>query len=114
MSVRGIVMYSALAMALTLSAGATPGIAGEDLGPVLANGGPVGSADLADQRGGTLNQDQLANQIAVVKDNIAVFSPTGNNLLGSISNAEGLFTVLQNTGNNVAIQSETVLNVNIH
>lgn len=33
---------------------------------------------------------------------------------GAFSGASGLFTVIQNTGNNVVLQNATVVNINIH
>lgn len=90
--------------------GVLPAFAGDDLGQLLGNGQKVGSRDLAGQRGGT---DTPAQSATVDGNYVGAFTHTGSNLLGSISGSDGLFTVFQNTGNNVAMQSETVLNVNI-
>jgi hypothetical protein len=92
--------------------GVMPAFAGDDLGQLLGNGQMVGSKDLASQRGGTKSTQQ--DMTATVDGNsVGAFTHTGSNLLGSISGSDGLFTVFQNTGNNVAMQSETILNVNI-
>ena len=93
--------------------GVMPASAGEDLGQLLGNGQMVGAKDLASQRGGT-NSPEKPDMTATVDGNsVGAFTHTGSNLLGSISGSDGLFTVFQNTGNNVAMQSETILNVNI-
>jgi hypothetical protein len=92
--------------------GVMPAFAGDDLGQLLGNGQMVGSKDLASQRGGTDTPVQH-DMSATVEGNAAAFTITGSNTLGSINGSDGMFTVFQNTGNNVAMQSETVLNVNI-
>ncbi len=113
MSVHGFFVYSTMAMTLIFGAVATPALAGDDVGQLLANGGAVGSASLADQRGGaTPSIDQSA--VAIVTGDTANFAHTGSNIFGGFGSSQGMFTVLQNTGNNVAMQSETVLNVNLH
>ncbi len=90
-----------------------PAFAGDDLGQLLGNGQMVGSKDLAGQRGGANPPVQQDMSATVDGNSVGAFTHTGSNLLGSISGSDGLFTVFQNTGNNVAMQSETILNVNI-
>ncbi|QIB65311.1 hypothetical protein [Kineobactrum salinum] len=47
-------------------------------------------------------------------DNIAIGNVTGDNVIDdSFSRASGLFSIIQNTGNNVIIQDSTIVNVTI-
>lgn len=81
-------------------------------------GHPVPSAQLDAQRGGTdigpltLNTNQLN---AKLFNNSAAENVTGNNTItgNAFAGASGLPTVIQNSGNNVIIQSGTVLNVTL-
>jgi hypothetical protein len=93
--------------------GAMPAFAGEDLGQLLGNGQMVGAKDLATQRGGTDTPVQQDMSATVDGNLVGPFTHTGSNAFGGISGSDGMFTVFQNTGNNVAMQSETVLNINI-
>jgi hypothetical protein len=83
----------------------------QDLGKLLSGGQSVQPNVLANQRGGT-EQSIVASQSADV--NGVSFGNTGTNTFGSFGNAQGMITAVQNTGNNVAIQTEVVLNVNMH
>jgi prolyl-tRNA editing enzyme YbaK/EbsC (Cys-tRNA(Pro) deacylase) len=79
-----------------------------------ALGSPVASATLAEQRGG--DETQILNTIHIdgdVTDNTASNVVTGANNIqnGSFDNASGVFSVVQNTGANVLIQSATIVNV---
>lgn len=71
---------------------------------------------LARQRGGTdpgvLNDLKLNG---VVSDNRASNLVTGNNIIsdGALSGASGVPLVVQNSGNNVLIQSATIINVQV-
>lgn len=80
-------------------------------------GTPVGSEQLAQQRGGT--DSQVSNTsllLGTVRDNQAINVQTGSNLIGgsAFSGASGLITALQNSGNNVLFQNSTILNVQVH
>ncbi|MCA3235827.1 MAG: hypothetical protein INH06_26555, partial [Cupriavidus sp.] len=68
---------------------------------------------LDDVRGGA---EVVVNDMRLhgtVGDNAAINTFSGNNIVseGSFSNAAGLPTVIQNSGNNVLIQNATILNV---
>ena len=67
---------------------------------------------LAGQRGGTAGGGPLA----VVKDNVAITGANNsvNEVSNSMNGAAGLFNVVQNSGNNVAIQSQITVNANLH
>lgn len=69
---------------------------------------------LAGERGGTdvFNDMKLKG---VVADNHAIDLATGNNVItdGAFSGAAGLPMVIQNSGNNVLIQSATIVNVQV-
>jgi hypothetical protein len=79
-------------------------------------GHPIPSDQLDTQRGGTdtgpltINANMLN---AKLFDNSATDNVTGNNTItgGAFSGSNGLATVIQNSGNNVIIQSGTVLNL---
>jgi hypothetical protein len=55
------------------------------------------------------------NATATVGNNTASNLTTGNNIIrdGSFSNSSGIPMVIQNTGNNVVIQSSTILNLRL-
>ncbi|MFJ5383455.1 hypothetical protein ACIPID_17440 [Cupriavidus sp. CER94] len=73
----------------------------------------VATEKLDDVRGGA---EVVVNDMRLhgtVGDNAAINTFSGSNIVseGSFSNASGLPTVIQNTGNNVLIQNATILNV---
>ena len=73
----------------------------------------VASGKLDDVRGGA---ELVVNDMRLhgtVGDNAAINTLSGSNIVseGSFSNAAGLPTVIQNSGNNVLIQNATILNV---
>ncbi|MDT6963834.1 hypothetical protein QTN24_20220 [Cupriavidus sp. SZY C1] len=73
----------------------------------------VATQKLDDVRGGA---EVVVNDMRLhgtVGDNAAVNTFSGSNIVadGSFSNAAGLPTVIQNSGNNVLIQNATILNV---
>ena len=74
----------------------------------------LGKEGLAAYRGGTevLNDMKLRG---VVSDNQAINVTTGTNLIsdGAFSGAAGMPMVIQNSGNNVLIQSATIVNVQL-
>jgi hypothetical protein len=81
-------------------------------------GPPVPSAQLDTQRGGTDTGPLTINANilnAKLFDNSAKDNVTGNNTItgGAFAGASGLATVIQNSGNNVIIQSGTVLNLTV-
>jgi hypothetical protein len=79
--------------------------------------GPTVAGDALDaMRGGTDNKTITTNVSDVdgrVDGNTAINAITGGNLMdgGAFSNAAGLSTVIQNSGNNVLIQNSTVVSV---
>lgn len=103
-----------LVLTLVLGASMFPAHAGDDLATIFSGGHNVAPDVLAHQRGGT-SPSIDANAIANVSNNLIIGeSNTGDNkVLGSFNNSSGLFTVFQNSGNNVAMQSQTILNVNL-
>ena len=81
-------------------------------------GKPIPAAQLDTQRGGTDLGPQLIitnrNDLkAKLYDNVAVDNVTGNNAINgnAFAGASGLPIVIQNSGNNVIIQSGTILNL---
>jgi hypothetical protein len=105
-----------LATFLVFAGSALPARAGgDDVASVLAGNQNLSPSDLANQRGGAIDPSILATATATVSNNVAAFDVTGSNSnLGSFIGASGIFTILQNTGNNVSIQSQTILNVNLN
>lgn len=78
-------------------------------------GKPLSLTELDKHRGG---QDTVVNDMklnGVVTNNSAFNLTTGTNSVsqGAFANASGLPLVIQNSGNNVLIQSATILNVQI-
>lgn len=65
--------------------------------------------------GGVVDVTNNTNLEAVLTDNTATDSVTGNNTIdaGSFSEASGVFSIIQNTGNNVIIQDSTIITVTI-
>tara|TARA_R110001599_G_scaffold2861_5_gene15488 strand:- start:5978 stop:6325 length:348 start_codon:yes stop_codon:yes gene_type:complete len=82
----------------------------DDLSPVLLE-------DLAQERGmgGVFDITNNTHLEAVLTDNYASNSVTGSNSIGqgSFSEAAGVFSIIQNTGNNVIIQDSTIITVTI-
>ncbi|WP_018981492.1 hypothetical protein [Salinimonas chungwhensis] len=79
---------------------------------------PVELKELDEIRGlsGILDITNIANLEAVLADNDASNSVTGNNVIdgSSFNEASGVFSIIQNTGNNVIIQDSTIITVTIH
>ncbi len=73
----------------------------------------VDSSKLDQYRGGSDIVNNNMNLDGTVSDNIAADVITGANSItdGAFSNASGIPTVVQNTGNNVLIQAATIVNV---
>ena len=102
-----------IAAATALFAVSTGSVLADDLGSLLSDNSKTVSQDiLAGQRGGTAGGGPLA----VVKDNVAITGANNsvNEVSNSMNGAAGLFNVVQNSGNNVAIQSQITVNANLH
>jgi hypothetical protein len=106
-----IVRFVAAATAL-IAVSAGPVLA-EDLGSLLSadNNSGVSQDILAGQRGGTDDHPnaEVTRNVAITGDNNSV-----NSVANSMNGAAGLFNVMQNSGNNVAMQSQITVNANIH
>lgn len=78
--------------------------------PVLLN-------DLEQERGlgGIFDVTNNEHLEAILTNNSSTNSITGNNTIdaGSFSEASGVFSIIQNTGNNVIIQDSTIITVTI-
>jgi hypothetical protein len=82
----------------------------EDFEPVLLN-------DLHQVRGlgGVLDVINNNHLEAILTDNNASNNVSGSNIIdgGSFNQASGVFSIIQNTGNNVIIQDSTIITVTI-
>jgi hypothetical protein len=102
-------IIAAVAALLGASAGS---VLAEDLGSLLSDNSKTVSQDiLAGQRGGTDDHPAaaVAHNVAITGDNNSV-----NTVANSMNGASGLFNVMQNSGNNVAMQSQITVNANLH
>jgi hypothetical protein len=103
------VVRSIAAATAVFIASAGPVLA-DDLGALLSDNNQSLSKDvLAGQRGGTEGSPS-----AVVTHNLAITGDNNSVNTSSVSGATGLFNVLQNSGNNVAMQSQITINADIH
>lgn len=81
-----------------------------------ALGDALSDTDLANQRGKANTTITNTNDVdGQLYNNNATNTVSGGNFVadGSLSNNTGMFTVIQNSGNNVLIQSATILNLDI-
>ncbi|HKR19261.1 MAG TPA: hypothetical protein VJS41_03880 [Stellaceae bacterium] len=100
--------------AVLVAASVTVPVRAEELGSILGNGQSVGASDLAAQRGGTAADQTIdASQVATV-NGVNIGANLSSNSFGGFGNATGIATAVQNTGNNVAIQTEVVVNISLH
>lgn len=87
-----------------------------DPAPSATLGDALSDTDLADQRGKANTTITNTNDVdGELYNNNATNTVSGGNFVSdsSLSNNTGLFTVIQNSGNNVLIQSATILNLDI-
>jgi hypothetical protein len=82
----------------------------EDLFPVSLD-----ELDLVRGMGGVVVVSNNTNLEAILTNNYNSDSVTGNNTIdtGSFNEAAGVFSIIQNTGNNVIIQDSTIITVTI-
>jgi hypothetical protein len=77
----------------------------------------VGDENLGDMRGTALSPEILGVAVfdAISANNTSNGTISGGNIIdaGAFSHSSGLSTIIQNSGNNVLIQSATILNLNI-
>lgn len=105
------IVVSALGLGLGLAHAGSP-----ETSTMTSWGTPIPAEQLDAQRGGTdtgpvtINANMLK---AKLYDNAAIDNVTGNNSINgnAFAGASGLPIVIQNSGNNVIIQSGTVLNL---
>lgn len=83
----------------------------------ITDAAPIILEDLDQIRGlgGIVDVTNNANLGAVLTDNDASNSVTGYNIIdqGSFNDASGVFSIIQNTGNNVIIQDSTIITITI-
>ncbi len=82
---------------------------------LLLSDAVIGSAQLANARGGTDTHQNQNTATGAVASNVASHLTTGSNSISSsaFSNSSGIPIVIQNTGNNVLIQNSTILNLQL-
>ena len=92
--------------------------AAEPLTSEQSLGEPVQSEALDNVRGlgGVWDTTSVANLAATLTNNDASNSVTGSNTIDaqSFNDASGVFSIIQNTGNNVIIQDSTIITVTIN
>ncbi len=91
--------------------------AADPLGAGNAFGGAAISDDaMARLRGGDPGPKMISEQTANDTGNVCSVCNSGSNNVGatSFASATGIFTVIQNSGNNALLQNTTQVNVNIH
>jgi hypothetical protein len=78
-------------------------------------GAAIPETQLASNRGGHTLELNTNNLDAQLYENQAIANVTGNNFItnGAFSGANGMPTVIQNSGNNVLIQNATILNLKL-
>ncbi|QHJ10545.1 hypothetical protein FX988_00759 [Paraglaciecola mesophila] len=88
-----------------------------DAQPAIDEIAPVLLDDLDQERGmgGVVDVTNNTHLEAILTDNYNANSITGNNSIdrGSFNDASGVFSIIQNTGNNVIIQESTIITVTI-
>ncbi len=90
--------------------------ADEEAGPAVGGfGAAIPDDQLAANRGGHTVEINSNNLDATLTDNQAISNITGSNLItsGAFAGANGMNTVIQNSGNNVIIQNATILNLKL-
>lgn len=110
------IYFSIVASVLGLCVGIAQAGAPETPTMTSSWGTPVPSTQLDAQRGGTDTGPVTINANflnAKLNNNAAIDNVTGNNTINgnAFAGASGLPIVIQNSGNNVIIQSGTVLNL---
>ncbi len=80
-----------------------------------ALGAALPNSALSDERGKAITSTNTNKVDGELYSNNASYTYSGGNAVteGAFSNSTGLFTVIQNSGNNVLIQSATILNLEI-
>ncbi len=112
-------IYSAIILIIALSSPVflNKAYAEEDLDLIFADSAIVEDHNLEEMRGTALDLEVLGIAIfdAVSLNNSTNGTFSGGNIIneGAFSDSSGLSTIIQNSGNNVLIQSATILNLNI-
>ncbi len=92
-------------------------VAADDLEVVFETTAVVEDVQLEEMRGAALDPEILGIAFfdAVSLNNSATGTVSGGNIIdgGAFSDSSGLSTIIQNSGNNVLIQSATILNLKI-
>lgn len=114
MSATRAVFSFALAATLVSGMRILPAQAGDSVAEIFSDGHSVSPDVLAGERGGAAQSIDASAMANVSGNAVGSYVVTGNNgVANSFNNATGLFTVFQNSGNNVAMQSQTILSVNL-
>ena len=114
MSVYGV---SIAALILSLTAFHNSAAAATEENVLFGEIPAVGDESLGDMRGAALAPELLGIAVfdAMSTNNTSIGTVSGGNVIdaGAFSQSSGLSTIIQNSGNNVLIQSATILNVSI-
>jgi hypothetical protein len=113
----GLNYLTGIGIALLIIAGAASGASSEEnpLGESFPTASSVSDAELEAQRGGEIVPISDATLTATLGENTITGSITGTNSVGgsAFTGANGFFTVIQNSGNQVIIQDSTIINLTV-
>lgn len=114
---RMVKSVSRIGLALFLAVHAAPAMSAENqpVGEGLPAASGVSDEELDTERGGEIVPVSDATLTATLEDNTITGSVTGTNSVGgdAFTGANGFFTVIQNSGNQVIIQDSTIINVTV-
>lgn len=109
--------FSIAALVFSLAAFSTEASAATDENILFGESPAIEDESLGEMRGTALSPEILGIAVfdAMSTNNTSTGTISGGNIIdaGAFSQSAGLSTIIQNSGNNVLIQSATILNVNI-
>jgi len=109
------ILAASILSALPLAAVHADDSADQQADPVMEVTAAATDAELDSSRGAFLPSSINLNDVqqdATDNHNIVIGGTTGSNIInGSFVNTQGLVNVIQNSGNNVVIQSSTIVNL---
>ncbi len=116
LTLRSVIWMAGTILAVSFAQANAAEQAGEPQDSVMELSSAATDAELDSSRGAFLPSSLNINnveQTAQSNNNLVIGGSTGANIIGngSFTNTQGLVNVIQNSGNNVIIQSSTVVNM---